>query len=99
MTRIPQFYDGSINLVKEQVYGRPLGLKFNEVTCKLYNANAHFGLMVVGRNGGVAKQLENSVEGVSFRFTNALDIDQCDAPIHGGPLTTRPPAEILVNVG
>ena len=33
--------------------------------------------MVVGRNGGVAKQLAISVEGVSFRFTNALDIDQC----------------------
>ena len=32
--------------------------------------------MVVGRNGGVPKQLEISTEGVPFQFTNALDIDQ-----------------------
>ena len=60
----------------EQVCGRPLGLKFNEVTCKLYVADAYFGLMVVGRNGRVAKQLVISAERVPFRFTNALDIDQ-----------------------
>ena len=34
------------------------------------------GLMVVGRKGGVAKQVVISVEGVPFQFTNALDIDQ-----------------------
>ena len=60
----------------EQVCGRPLCLKFNEATCKLYIVDAYFGLMVVGRNGGVAKQLAISVEGVPFWFTNTLDIDQ-----------------------
>ena len=35
--------------------GRPLGLKFNEATCDLYIADAYFGLLVVGHNGGVAK--------------------------------------------
>ena len=35
-----------------------------------------FGLMVVGRNGGVAKQLTITIEGVPFQFTNVLDIDQ-----------------------
>ena len=60
----------------EQVYGRPLGPNFNEAICELYIANAYFGLIVVGRNGGVAKQLAISAEGVLFWFTNALDIDQ-----------------------
>ena len=58
----------------EQVCGRPLGLKRSNM--RVYIVDAYFGLMVVRRNGGVAKQLEISVEGVSFRFTNALDIDQ-----------------------
>ncbi|XP_003635414.3 protein STRICTOSIDINE SYNTHASE-LIKE 10, partial [Vitis vinifera] len=74
--RIPEFCDGSANPAMEQVCGRPLGLKFNEATCDLYIADAYFGLLVVGRNGGVAKQVAISVEGVPFRFTNALDIDQ-----------------------
>ena len=65
-----------MNPVMEQVYGRPLGLQFNEVTCELYIAYAYFGLMVVGRNGRVAKQLVICAERVSFRFTNTLDIDQ-----------------------
>ena len=60
----------------EQVCRRPLGLKFNEVTSELYIVDAYFGLMVVGRNGGVAKQLAISAKGVPFRFINALDIDQ-----------------------
>eukprot|EP00261_Vitis_vinifera_P017500 XP_010647214.1 PREDICTED: protein STRICTOSIDINE SYNTHASE-LIKE 10 [Vitis vinifera] len=74
--RIPNFCDGSLNLAIEQVCGRPLGLKFNEATCDLYIADAYFGLLVVGQNGGVAKQVAISAEGVPFRFTNALDIDQ-----------------------
>lgn len=59
----------------ESMCGRPLGLKFNTVTCELYIADAYFGLLVVGPGGGVAKQLATSAEGVPFRFTNALDID------------------------
>ena len=76
MTRILKFCDGSINPAMEQICGRPLGLKFNEVTCELYIVDAYFGLMVVGRNGGVAKQLAISAEGVPLQFINALDIDQ-----------------------
>ena len=60
----------------EQVCGRPLGLKFKEVTCELYIVDACFVLMVVRCKSVVAKQLEISAEGVSFRFTNALHIDQ-----------------------
>ena len=76
MTRIPKFCDGLVNPVMEQLCGRPLGLKFNEATCELYIVDAYYGLMVVGRNGGVAKQFTISNEGVPFQFPNALDIDQ-----------------------
>ena len=76
LIRIPKFCDGSLNPAMEQVCGRPLGLKFNEATCDLYIADAYFGLLVVGQNGGVAKQVAISAKGVPFRFTNALDIDQ-----------------------
>ncbi|WRX13913.1 Strictosidine synthase [Theobroma cacao] len=67
--------DGSTNPNLEPICGRPLGLKFNYATCDLYIADAYFGLLVVGPNGGVAQQLATSAEGVPFRFTNGLDID------------------------
>ncbi|XVF78783.1 hypothetical protein PTKIN_Ptkin14bG0164300 [Pterospermum kingtungense] len=67
--------DGSTNPNLEPICGRPLGLKFNTATCHLYIADAYFGLLEVGPNGGVAKQIATSAEGVPFRFTNGLDID------------------------
>jgi hypothetical protein len=67
--------DGSTNPDLEPKCGRPLGLKFNTATCDLYIADAYFGLLMVGSSGGVAKQLATSAQGVPFRFTNALDID------------------------
>nr|KYP52783.1 Strictosidine synthase [Cajanus cajan] len=67
--------DGLTNKNLESTCGRPLGLKFNTITCDLYIADAYFGLLAVGPRGGVAKQLATSAEGVPFRFTNALDID------------------------
>ncbi|WVZ26481.1 hypothetical protein V8G54_005025 [Vigna mungo] len=66
--------DGLTDESLESICGRPLGLKFNSVTCDLYIADAYFGLLKVGPAGGVAKQLATSAEGVPFRFTNALDI-------------------------
>ncbi|KAF8378502.1 hypothetical protein HHK36_029844 [Tetracentron sinense] len=68
--------NGSNDPSKEHICGRPLGLKFNKKTCDLYIADAYFGLLVVRRNGGVAKQLATSAGGVPFRFTNGLDIDE-----------------------
>ncbi|XP_038679847.1 protein STRICTOSIDINE SYNTHASE-LIKE 10-like [Tripterygium wilfordii] len=59
----------------EQICGRPLGLKFNTATCELFIADATFGLLKVGLEGGVATQLANSAEGVPFQFTNGLDIN------------------------
>ena len=59
----------------EPICGRPLGLKFNPTSCDLYIADAYFGLLIVGPNGGVAQPIATSADGVPFRFTNALDID------------------------
>ncbi|XWS10926.1 hypothetical protein CRYUN_Cryun38cG0040300 [Craigia yunnanensis] len=67
--------DGSTNSNLEPICGRPLGLKFNTATCHLYIADAYFGLLVVGPNGGVAKRIATSAEGIPFIFTNGLDID------------------------
>lgn len=73
--RLRRICDGTSSTILEPLCGRPLGIKFNPVTCDLYIADAYFGLMVVGRNGGPAKQLASSGERIPFRFTNALDID------------------------
>ena len=67
--------DGSTNPDNEPICGRPLGLKFNTATCDLYIADAYFGLVKVGPNGGVAQKLATSADGIPLHFTNALDID------------------------
>ncbi|EEF47639.1 strictosidine synthase, putative [Ricinus communis] len=67
--------DGSENTDLEPICGRPLGLKFHPATCDLYVADAYFGLLKVGPNGGVATRLATSAEGVPLKFTNDLDID------------------------
>ncbi|XP_018715435.2 protein STRICTOSIDINE SYNTHASE-LIKE 10 [Eucalyptus grandis] len=67
--------DGSKDPDKEQICGRPLGLKFNSATCDLYVADAYYGLLKVGPRGGIAHQLATSGGGVPFNLTNALDID------------------------
>ncbi|KAK4263692.1 hypothetical protein QN277_029074 [Acacia crassicarpa] len=69
--------DGSTDLNKEPICGRPLGLKFDKKNCNLYIADAYFGLLVVGPRGGVAKQLAISAfHGAPFKFVNDLDIDE-----------------------
>ncbi|KAL1191544.1 Protein STRICTOSIDINE SYNTHASE-LIKE 10 [Cardamine amara subsp. amara] len=60
----------------EHVCGRPLGLRFDKKTGDLYIADAYFGLLVVGPDGGLAKSLVTEAEGQRFRFTNDLDIDE-----------------------
>ncbi|KAH9623870.1 hypothetical protein KSS87_001260 [Heliosperma pusillum] len=67
--------DGLDNSIDEQYCGRPLGLKFDMRTCELYIADSSLGLMKVGSRGGVATSLSTGVDGVPFRFLNALDID------------------------
>ncbi|CAK9311442.1 unnamed protein product [Citrullus colocynthis] len=66
----------------EAACGRPLGLKFHPSTCELYIADAYFGLLVVGPQGGLARQLAASAQGVPLRFTNALDIDSHNGVVY-----------------
>ena len=75
MFRPRSLCDGSTNPETEPTCGRPLGLKFDKNTCNLYIADAYFGLLIVGPNGGVAQQVTTSAEGIPFGFTNALDVD------------------------
>ncbi|KAK8967607.1 Strictosidine synthase 3 [Platanthera guangdongensis] len=60
----------------EHICGRPLGLRFNKKTGDLYICDAYFGLLKVGPQGGLASSLSTEAEGVPFRFTNDLDIDE-----------------------
>ncbi|KAF8043740.1 hypothetical protein BT93_A1916 [Corymbia citriodora subsp. variegata] len=66
----------------EHVCGRPLGLRFDKKTGDLYIADAYFGLMVVGPEGGLATLVANEAEGEPFRFTNDLDIDESEDVIY-----------------
>ena len=54
--------------------GRPLGLRFNGDTGDLYIADAYYGLLVVGPEGGIATPLSTHVEGRPILFANDLDI-------------------------
>ncbi|KAI3408786.1 Str_synth domain-containing protein [Psidium guajava] len=66
----------------EHVCGRPLGLRFDKKTGDLYIADAYFGLMVVGPDGGLATLVANEAEGQPLRFTNDLDIDESEDVIY-----------------
>lgn len=63
-------------LKNEHICGRPLGLRFHKKTGDLYIADAYFGLLKVGPEGGLATPLTTEAEGVPFNFTNDLDIDE-----------------------
>ncbi|KAK1310261.1 Strictosidine synthase 1 [Acorus calamus] len=60
----------------ERKCGRPLGLQLNKTSGDIYVVDAYHGLMVIGPEGGRARLLASSVDGVPFRFLNGLDIDQ-----------------------
>ncbi|XP_071706138.1 protein STRICTOSIDINE SYNTHASE-LIKE 3-like [Rutidosis leptorrhynchoides] len=62
-------------LKAEHICGRPLGLRFDKRTGDLYIADAYFGLLKVGPEGGLATPIATEAEGVPLRFTNDLDID------------------------
>ncbi|CAN6580438.1 unnamed protein product [Malus baccata var. baccata] len=58
----------------EKKCGRPLGLRFDKESGDLYIADAYYGLLVVGPEGGVATTLSTHVEGKPILFANDLDI-------------------------
>lgn len=66
----------------ENVCGRPLGLCSNKKTGDVYIADAYKGLHVVGPNGGLATKLTSEAEGVPFKFTNGVDIDDTTGEIY-----------------
>ncbi|KAJ4961951.1 hypothetical protein NE237_021861 [Protea cynaroides] len=81
--------DGTSDPNLENSCGRPMGLQFNNATCDLYISDAYFGLVVVGSNGGVAKLLANSAEGVPFRFTNSVEVDKHTGTVYFTDSSTR----------
>ncbi|XP_027157916.1 protein STRICTOSIDINE SYNTHASE-LIKE 10-like [Coffea eugenioides] len=64
------------NVLTESKCGRPLGLCFNQKYGNLYIADAYMGLLVVGPNGRLAASLAKEAEGVPFKFTNDVVVDQ-----------------------
>ncbi|GMQ11131.1 hypothetical protein CsSME_00053888 [Camellia sinensis var. sinensis] len=76
-TRTKQLCDGTTNPDLGPVCGKPYGLSFSR-RGDLYIADAYLGLLVVGRNGGLATQLATSAEGVPFRFLTDVDVDSTE---------------------
>lgn len=59
----------------EKQCGRPLGLRFDHKTGSLYIADAYYGLLVVGPQGGLASPLAtHDIDGNHILFANDLDI-------------------------
>lgn len=64
------------------ICGRPLGLGYDHSSNQLYIADAYFGLLAVGSNGGPATQAATSAEGVPFRFLSGLDVDPVTGTVY-----------------
>ncbi|XP_040381613.1 protein STRICTOSIDINE SYNTHASE-LIKE 10-like [Oryza brachyantha] len=75
----------------ESVCGRPLGLQFHNTSGNLYIADAYKGLMRVGPRGGEATVLATEADGVPFRFTNGVDVDQVTSEVYFTDSSTRFP--------
>ncbi|URD84632.1 adipocyte plasma membrane-associated protein-like [Musa troglodytarum] len=58
----------------EKLCGRPLGLRFDKTSGKLYIADAYLGLAAVGHHGGVATLLSTHAQGRPVLFANDLDV-------------------------
>ncbi|KAL5699117.1 hypothetical protein ACHQM5_030061 [Ranunculus cassubicifolius] len=74
--------DGSTNPEHEHICGRPLGLKFDRVTCELIVADAYHGLVKIPATGGGATTLANTAGGVPFKFLNSLAIDSVNRTVY-----------------
>ncbi|RVX14068.1 Protein strictosidine synthase-like 11 [Vitis vinifera] len=73
--RSKEVCDGTRDINLGPICGRPLGLGYDHSSIRLYIADAYFGLLAVGSNGGPATQAATSAEGVPFRFLSGLDVD------------------------
>lgn len=79
----------------EPVCGRPLGLRFDKHD-NLYIADAYFGLLVMGPQGGVAKPVSTQAEGVPFRFVNDLDLDENGTVYFTDSSSRRPRRRVII---
>jgi sugar lactone lactonase YvrE len=59
----------------EHICGRPLGLRFEKRTGELYIADAYYGILKVGPQGGLAEPVVTELNGRPFKFCNDLDFD------------------------
>ncbi|RDY10184.1 Protein STRICTOSIDINE SYNTHASE-LIKE 12, partial [Mucuna pruriens] len=64
----------------QSMCGRPLGLRFNHQTGELYVADAYFGLIKIGPNGGAPTQFFKGMQpqanaNTTFQFLDGLDLD------------------------
>ncbi|KAM0920628.1 hypothetical protein ACQ4PT_007448 [Festuca glaucescens] len=81
--KLPLCSDSSVSSEeKESKCGRPLGVQFYRKTGELYIADAYFGLMKVGPNGGEAEVLAKEADGVPFHFVNGLAVDQATGDVY-----------------
>ncbi|CAK9235301.1 unnamed protein product [Sphagnum troendelagicum] len=78
-----------VALKNEHICGRPLGLKF-DAHGNLYIADAYFGLLVMSPKGGVAHPVSTQADGVAFKFTNDLDMDENGTVYFTDSSTRRP---------
>ncbi|KAL8230779.1 hypothetical protein R6Q57_000557 [Mikania cordata] len=69
-TRTKQSCDATTDPNKGPICGRPLALSFQLTTGLFYIADAYFGLLVVGPDGGLATQLAGG-----FKFATGVDVD------------------------
>ncbi|XP_074306755.1 protein STRICTOSIDINE SYNTHASE-LIKE 10-like [Silene latifolia] len=83
---------------KEHKCGRPLGLCFSEKTGELYIADSYMGLLVVGQDGGLARQVVTEVDGIPLGFTNGLNIDQHSGVVYFTSSSTRYPRRNYMSV-
>ncbi|KAL8230763.1 hypothetical protein R6Q57_000541 [Mikania cordata] len=65
-----QSCDATTDPNKGPICGRPLALSFQLTTGLFYIADAYFGLLVVGPDGGLATQLAGG-----FKFATGVDVD------------------------
>ncbi|XP_059590167.1 protein STRICTOSIDINE SYNTHASE-LIKE 11 [Vitis vinifera] len=80
--RSKEVCDGTRDINLGPICGRPLGLGYDHSSNQLYIADAYFGLLAVGSNGGPATQAATSAEGVPFRFLSGLDVDPVTGTVY-----------------
>ncbi|KAK3037108.1 hypothetical protein RJ639_031527 [Escallonia herrerae] len=68
--------DGINDTASGPICGRPFGLGFYYRTGELCIADPFFGLLAVGKKGGLATQLATSAGSIPFRFLDDLEVDQ-----------------------